>query len=76
MTIVYVTENNCQCYGVTLQNKRWIRVQKLQDVSEDENIIYKVNPMETFLGNSHLCNMSEFSGGIKKFSMEIIFYLK
>ena len=43
MTIIYVTENNCQCYGVTLQNKGWVRVQKLKDVSEDKNNIYKVN---------------------------------
>ena len=35
MTIIYVTEDNCQCYGVALQNKGWVRVQKLKDVSED-----------------------------------------
>ena len=37
-------------------------MQKLQDVSEDKSIIYKINPIETFLGNSQLCNMTEFSG--------------
>ena len=62
MTIIYVTENNTKCYGVTFQNKGWIRVQKLEDVSEDKNIIYKVNPMETFLGKSELSDMTEFSG--------------
>ena len=62
MTIIYVTENNCECYGVTFQNKGWIRVQKLEDVSEDKNIMYKVIPMEIFLGKSHLCDMTEFSG--------------
>ena len=51
MTIIYITENNTKCYGVTFQNKGWVRVQKLKDVSEDKKIIYKVNPMETFLGN-------------------------
>ena len=66
MTIIYVTENNCKCYGVTLQNKGWVRVQKLEDVSEDKNIIYKVNPMETFLGKSQLCDMTEFSGAEDK----------
>ena len=36
MTIIFVTENICQCYGVTLQNNEWIRVQKLEDVSKDK----------------------------------------
>ena len=48
MTIIYVTENNCQCYGVTFQNKGWIKVQRLEDNSYDKNFIYKVNPMENF----------------------------
>ena len=63
---MYVKEKNCQCYGVTLQNKEWVRVQKLEDVSEDKIIIYKVNPMETFLGKSQLCDMTEFSGARDK----------
>ena len=66
MTIIYVRENNCECYGVTLQNKGWIKVQKLKDISNDKNIIYKVNPMETFLGKSQLCDMTEFSGARDK----------
>ena len=66
MTIIYVTENNCQCYGVTLQNKWWVRVQKLKDVSEDKNIMYEVNPMETFIGERQLCDMTEFSGAKDK----------
>ena len=67
MTIVYVTEDNCRCYGVTLQNKGWVKVQKFKDVPKDKNIIYKVNPMETFLGKSQLCDMTEVSGaGDKK----------
>ena len=48
MTIIYVTENNCKCYGVTFKNNGFVKVQKLEDVSGDENIIYKVNPMEIF----------------------------
>ena len=42
-----VAEKNCECLAVTARNKGWIRVQKLEDVSEDKNIIYEVNPMET-----------------------------
>ena len=41
-------------------------MQKLKDVSEDENTTYKVNPMETFLGKSQLCDMTEFSGAKDK----------
>ena len=69
MTFIYVTEGNCQCYGVTLQNKGWVRVQKLKDVSEDRNIIYKVDPMETFLGKSQLCDLTEFLGAKDKKSI-------
>ena len=29
MTIIYVNENNTKCYGVTLQNKGWVRVKKI-----------------------------------------------
>ena len=66
MTIIYVAENNCECLAVTFQNKRWVRVQKLEDVSEDENILYEVNPMETFVGKSVCCEMTEFSGARNK----------
>ena len=66
MTIIYVTEKNCQCYGVTYQNKGWVKVQKLKDISEDKNKIYKVNPMETFLGKSQLFDVTEFSGARDK----------
>ena len=62
MTFIYVAEHNCKCLAVSTRNKGWIRVQKLEDVSEDKNIIYEVNPMETFIGKSQLCNMREFSG--------------
>ena len=40
-----------------------IRVHKLEDVSEDKNIIYEVNPMEMFIGKSLFCDMAQFSGG-------------
>ena len=43
-----------------------IQVQNLKDVAEDENIIYKVNPMETFIGKSLCCDMIEFSGARDK----------
>ena len=61
MTIINITENITKRYGVTFQNNGYAKVQKFENISEDKNIIYKVNPMETFLGKSQLCDMTEFS---------------
>ena len=40
MIIIYVTENNCECLGVTFKNNGMIRVQRSEDVPRDKNIIY------------------------------------
>ena len=66
MTVIYITENNCECYGVTFENNGWVKVQKFEDESLDENIIYTVNPMETFLGKSKSCSMTALSGAFDK----------
>ena len=66
MTFIYVTDNITKCYRVTLQNNDYIRVQKLKDVHDDKNIIFEVNPMETFIGKIQLCKMTEFSGARDK----------
>ena len=66
MTIIYVPENKCQRLGVSFKNNGLVRVQQLKDVSENKNNIYKVNPMETFIGQSQLCNMTEFFGAEDK----------
>ena len=81
MTVIYVTENNCESYGVTFQNKGWIKVQKFKDGSLDENIIYTVNPMETFSGKSQSSSMTALSGAFNKGCFDlgnkgILFYLK
>ena len=66
MTVIYITEYNCECYAVTFENKGWIKVQKFEDETLDENIIYTVNPMETFLGKSRSCTMTALSGAFDK----------
>ena len=66
MTIIYITENNCERYGVTFQNNGYVKVQKLEDVSEDKNIIYSVKAMRIFLGKSHVCIVTMFSGAFHK----------
>ena len=66
MTVIYITEDNCECYAVTFENKGWVRVQNFEDGSLDENIIYTVNPMKTFLGKSQRCSMTALSGAYDK----------
>ena len=67
MTVIYITENNCECYAVTFQNNGFVQVQQFEDVSEsDKNIIYSINPMETFLGKSKSCSMTALSGAFDK----------
>ena len=66
MTIIYVTENNCERYGVTFQNNGYVKVQKFEDISNVENTIYSVKPMEIFLGKSQVSKMTMFSGAFDK----------
>ena len=58
MTVIYLTEYNTKCYAVTFKNNGCIEVQKIEDISKDENILYEVNPLETFLGKSQTCSIS------------------
>ena len=66
MTVIYITEDNCKCYAVTFENKGWVKVQKFEDESLDENIIYTVNPMKTFLGKSQRFTMTALPGAFDK----------
>ena len=66
MTIIYLPECNTQCYAVTARNNGWIRVQKIEHISNDENIIYEVDPRETFLGKSESCELTAISGAFNK----------
>ena len=66
MTVIYITENNCECYGVTFQNKGWIKKQKFKNGSLDENIIYTINPKETFLGKNQSCSLTALSRAFNK----------
>ena len=66
MTIIYVTEHNTKCYGVTFENNGWIKVQKFEDISNDKNNIYCVKPLEIVLGKSESCMMTEVLGAFNK----------
>ena len=39
-----------------------LRLQKLDDISNDENTLYCVKPMRIVLGKSQVCNLTRFSG--------------
>ena len=67
MTVIYITEDNCKCYAVSIENNGFVQVQQFEDISEsDKNIIYSINPMETFLGKSQRCTMTVLSGAFDK----------
>ena len=66
MTFIYLTKYNTEFYAVTSQNNGWIKVRKLRDIGNDERITYEVNPIEIFVGKSKLCDMTKFSGAMKK----------
>ena len=66
MTIIYVTELNTKCYGATFENNGWIKVQELEDISDDKNTIYYVKPFEIFLGRSESCLLTALSGAFDK----------
>ena len=61
MSIIYLTEHKCKCYAVTVENISCVKVQKFEDISNDENIILYIKPLQTFIGKSQVCDMTEFS---------------
>ena len=46
MTVIYLTEYNTKCYGVTFQNNECIKVQEFKDISNDENNILYIKPLK------------------------------
>ena len=55
MTVIYFTENNKRCYVVSFQKIAFVRVQNFRDISNDENNINWVKPLEIYLGNICSC---------------------
>ena len=43
MIIINITELVAKCYGVTFQNIEGVKVQKFEDISNDEKTIIKIN---------------------------------
>ena len=66
MTIIYITEDNCQSFAVTHRNNNHFRVQKIEDIDDDKKIISEVLPMEIFLGKSKCCMKTAYSGAFDR----------
>ena len=66
MTVILLPEYNTRCYGVTFQNNGSFIVQKLEDISNHENNIFCVKPLEIFVGKSKVCNMTKMSAALDK----------
>ena len=75
MTIIYLTEHNTKCYGVTFQKDKCINVQKSEDISDDEKNVFCVKPSEVFLDKSEKCNMTAMSGAFDKTVFDRITFL-
>ena len=58
MTVIFLTEYNTRCYGVTSQNNGWVKVHNFEDISDDEKNIYSVEPLKTFLDKTEVCDMT------------------
>ena len=66
MTIIYITKYNTNCYGVTFQIIECVKVQNIEDFSNDEKTILNIKPIERFLGKSRKCDMTTMSGAFIK----------
>ena len=66
MTVIFLTEHNTKCYGVTFKNNECVKVQKFEDISNKENTLLNIKPIETLLGKSQACDMTAMSGAFDK----------
>ena len=79
MTNVYSTEGNTRFSVVTFQNSGCIKKQKYKDISNLENNIFCVIPLEVFLSKSEICDMTLMSGAFDKSVIDgntILLYMK
>ena len=66
MTVIYLTEYKIRSYVVSFKKNGFVRVQIFGDISNDENNIYCVAPLETCLSKSKVCDMILMSGALNK----------
>ena len=66
MTVTYLTEYNTRCFGVAFEKNGCIKIQNFKDISDHENKIFCVKPLEKLLGKSESCVMTAMSGSFDK----------
>ena len=62
MTVIYLTEYNCICYEVTFENSGFVKVQKIEDITNFETNKIRGKHLKTFLGKSEFCGRTIVSG--------------
>ena len=66
MPVISLTEYETKCYGVKIENKDLVKVQKFKNIFDNENNIFCVKPLKTFLGKCDVCNMLTRAGVLDK----------
>ena len=66
MTVIFLTEDNTKCYGVTFPINGYVKIQKFKAVSNDENNILYGKPIEKFISKSQVCDITTMSGAFDK----------
>ena len=66
MTVIYSTDYNTKCSAVTFQSNECAKIQKFNEISNDENNILYKKPLKTFLSKSKVCDMTLMSGALDK----------
>ena len=66
MPVISLTEYDTKCYGVKIENKDLVKVQKYKNVFDNENNILCVKPLEKFWGKCDVCNMLSKEGVLDK----------
>ena len=77
MTILYLTEYNTKCYGVTYENIGYIKLQKLEDFSDDKELYTRSILCKHFWVKANLVWWQQCRELlINRYLKEILFYLK
>ena len=66
MTVIYLSELNCECYGVTFESNGCVKAQNFEDILSNEKNVLCVRPIKTLLGESQICDMTEMPGANDK----------